>query len=1488
MTAAINESKLTMDKLALGIQYAGNLAAQSDVSLNEFTAALGAIANAGIRSGSTIGTGLRQILTTFQAPTDKFREKLEQLGLSVSDVDVRVHGLTTVLHTLRDVGFDAADAMQSMEVRAGAAFAALINNLDDMERLRQVFLLTDAASAANEVQMQSISNRLSQLQSVAGTFIDNLFAPITEIVRGAIPLFSDFLSLLNEIPGVLRVVGTAATAAFAAFIIPRLGLLISNLVSFGGAAATAAAALRGLSASTFTFGGALASLRVVAGSSLLVGGAFAAVAILGELIFSFNDAGDAADRLQSRIDASQGRLDDYTDALTAINEETRTLINRSVDLEGEQTQLTTIAIELQQRFQDLGASFNFSANSAREHIAVLDELAERMLRVRGIELQGQSQNLLEQAGTRAQELREAFVESIQNLNNQYALSASGTAGRQPVDEVSGAIRDLPEDLRNSIVPGIRGSVAELFDVLVAGFPNNLADSDRFQIGGRPTNIPNTDFLFGLVETINTAGSDVQTILRQLESDERYAPVVREIEDITKEGESLREVIQGLIATLLEYERVERQQRAGQLDLDFRDSGDTDDLRSIEGGLTDIYAGFGDDSGVQGQGARLLRLREMLDKTRIFRDNLERGLSEEDLAAFRQTDLYAEINQTLGDISRKQSDYFEGYVERLEERAEILEGYFDRHVENIRSSVGDFSTSDQIDRAFDREGGLLEARQARELLELINLHKIQQIEGTERAQNELSALTLEHLDQDKELREHYNDLSEEVLLAQLGSVSDVLEQAINNIERQTSETDDRSEIETAIQRYEIIQERLRENLIQQFEIDNDKLRSGDPDRYQRDLNVALEQFDQARADHIKGERDRIVDITREIRDRTTQNNEALIEDIREAASSSNDPQEILQNMRKVMDLANENVAAEIQNLEEELDDIEDPALRGQVRREIERLKNQTSRTIGDIFSFFMGILRDISSGFVERSRIRSDLELDLIEREAGYNPASLTDERAATLRRGRINSDIESSGLRESFAGSIVAAFNSPTVGQAVSELGNALGDVRRLSRLIEVSGREADDEIDDLRNPDSGGGASDADLEKSRELETSLQRQLRSVEEQDRAWENISHNIQSSTRFFDAQITALNEMADASERRFVFDDRIRQHQETLRGLVRGQLEEEREVSRVRADQLAQQLEILEAQKGEARARVQAAEDAFEATTDAEARAQAHDEYRQALQDEDSLLNQINDKIREKAELQNRVLAITRTVEAAAASEAATLTDALNSAWATYREEIGLSGDHLQELHDHSLQAFRDMGRAFSTFVTDVTTGTKSIGDAFRDMGLSIIESLAEMAAQYAANQLFGELLGLVLGAAGGGGGVAGKGGHVGPKSNFGILGGIKDGGYIRAAMGYYVPTRDSVPALLQPGEYVLRKSAVDQIGREALDDANSRGNRKLSKSERFSYGQSEGNKIVNVYVVAPEERAQMTEHDVVVTISRDMMKGGTTKKLVKQINMGTL
>lgn len=83
---------------------------------------------------------------------------------------------------------------------------------------------------------------------------------------------------------------------------------------------------------------------------------------------------------------------------------------------------------------------------------------------------------------------------------------------------------------------------------------------------------------------------------------------------------------------------------------------------------------------------------------------------------------------------------------------------------------------------------------------------------------------------------------------------------------------------------------------------------------------------------------------------------------------------------------------------------------------------------------------------------------------------------------------------------------------------------------------------------------------------------------------------------------------------------------------------------------------------------------------------------------------------------------------------------------------------------------------FESFLTDVTSGTKSISQAFKDMTKSILNSLSQIASKAIANQIFGTMGG---GSGGGGGGLmSGMGGMLGNLmggGGFGMWGAMNSG-----------------------------------------------------------------------------------------------------------------
>ena len=105
--------------------------------------------------------------------------------------------------------------------------------------------------------------------------------------------------------------------------------------------------------------------------------------------------------------------------------------------------------------------------------------------------------------------------------------------------------------------------------------------------------------------------------------------------------------------------------------------------------------------------------------------------------------------------------------------------------------------------------------------------------------------------------------------------------------------------------------------------------------------------------------------------------------------------------------------------------------------------------------------------------------------------------------------------------------------------------------------------------------------------------------------------------------------------------------------------------------------------------------------------------------------------------------------------------------------------------------------------------------------------------------------------------------------------------------------RDSVPALLQPEEYVVQRSAVQALGTNFMQSLNNvttgslkQGAANLGGAKPMVQNVMKASPPVNVYVVSPEQQRQMGQEDVVVALQDDILRGGTTKKLIKAVISG--
>lgn len=155
------------------------------------------------------------------------------------------------------------------------------------------------------------------------------------------------------------------------------------------------------------------------------------------------------------------------------------------------------------------------------------------------------------------------------------------------------------------------------------------------------------------------------------------------------------------------------------------------------------------------------------------------------------------------------------------------------------------------------------------------------------------------------------------------------------------------------------------------------------------------------------------------------------------------------------------------------------------------------------------------------------------------------------------------------------------------------------------------------------------------------------------------------------------------------------------------------------------------------------------------------------------------------------------------------------------------------------QAGKEAGReGLGDLIDQLTEGAKEFKDIFRDVARSVVASLRAIASQMLANLIIQRAMGFFGGLGGGGGG----GGVTGTVLGSGEAGvGVARGGYIK---GPGTSTSDSIPARLSDGEFVVRASAVRNVGVEFLQAINESAATGI-RPRRRSRGYAEGGLVSN-------------------------------------------
>ncbi|OQA79897.1 MAG: Phage-related minor tail protein [Lentisphaerae bacterium ADurb.Bin242] len=339
LTATANGSAQTLTDLAEGLKMAGPQAAAAKDNIVNVSAALGVLANMGIK-GSLAGTALRKAYSQF-AKTD-IQDKLKEIGIATVDANGN-------LRSMPDIMADIAKAMAKMPTAKRLAFAEEIfdlrgslaglqlgGNIQQLDEFIKKLKNVSGAAAQTASEMDKgiggafrrFLSAVEGVQLAIGRIIGNALAPYIDKVSEMLNKMAEWIAKHKEVVIMLVKVIAGVAALGAALVIAGVAFKVIAVV-VGGLCTVFSilkvvvlapiAAVKGLIAvftllKTVLIGVkvvALATWAAISSPAVLVG---AALGVLVAAIWKLTGAWDIC------ADAVRGLAGDFGTAFAAIGD----------------------------------------------------------------------------------------------------------------------------------------------------------------------------------------------------------------------------------------------------------------------------------------------------------------------------------------------------------------------------------------------------------------------------------------------------------------------------------------------------------------------------------------------------------------------------------------------------------------------------------------------------------------------------------------------------------------------------------------------------------------------------------------------------------------------------------------------------------------------------------------------------------------------------------------------------------------------------------------------------------------------------------------------------------------------------------------------------------------------------------------------------------------------------------------------------------------
>jgi TP901 family phage tail tape measure protein len=192
MALSFSRSALDMQKFTDSMSYVAPVAKMAGFGVEETTAILGTLANAGV-SGSMAGTALRRVFLELSNESSKLSQRL---GGSITSVE----DLVPALERLKEEGISTAEMKDLVGQRAISAFSILLDGTDTLGKLSESFESAGgAAERMARVQLDTLEGKLTILNSAWEGFAVAAYDYFEEPLKSATEALTSFLGRMTDV-----------------------------------------------------------------------------------------------------------------------------------------------------------------------------------------------------------------------------------------------------------------------------------------------------------------------------------------------------------------------------------------------------------------------------------------------------------------------------------------------------------------------------------------------------------------------------------------------------------------------------------------------------------------------------------------------------------------------------------------------------------------------------------------------------------------------------------------------------------------------------------------------------------------------------------------------------------------------------------------------------------------------------------------------------------------------------------------------------------------------------------------------------------------------------------------------------------------------------------------------------------------------------------------------------------------------------------------